>query len=137
MHFGIRSLIVLTLLLGAATAAPCLLPAQEPPTLSATAQSTAQGTAGPRIQPRSSWLDGGMRADSAIARRDGAPQPEYRRPLFSARGAAIGGAIGCAVGAVATYASNSTDTRQRLVWSAVGCGIGGLPGAFFGSLFIP
>jgi hypothetical protein len=78
-----------------------------------------------------------MRADSAIALTDGAPQPENRRPLFSARGAAIGGAVGCAVGAIVTYVSNSTDTRQRLVWSAVGCGIGGLPGAFFGSLFIP
>lgn len=137
MHCGIRSVIVVALLLGAATAAPCLLSAQEPPTPPAAAQSTARDTSGPRIQPRFSWVAGGAQADSAVAHRDVAPQPGNRRPLFSARGAAIGGAIGCAVGAIATYASNSTDTRQRLVWSAVGCGIGGLPGAFFGSLFIP
>jgi hypothetical protein len=68
---------------------------------------------------------------------DVAPQSRHPRPLFSARGALIGGAIGCAAGAVATYASNGTDRGPRLAWSAVGCGIGGLPGAFFGSLFIP
>lgn len=60
-----------------------------------------------------------------------------RRPFFSARGTAVGAAVGCAVGAVALYDHDFDPPSGRWGWSAAGCILLSLPGAFMGGLFIP
>lgn len=61
---------------------------------------------------------------------------ETRRPLFTARGAAYGAAIGCGVGAVVYYDTEITEISQRLAWSGAMCALLAIPGAYFGALFI-
>jgi hypothetical protein len=63
--------------------------------------------------------------------------PEVRRSGFSARGAMIGAAIGCAVGAIAYYDSDDQEpASHRLAKTAFLCGVVALPGAYFGAIFI-
>lgn len=60
-----------------------------------------------------------------------------QRPFFSQRGALIGAAIGCGAGAVIYYDLGMPEPAQSAAWGAAGCVLLALPGAFFGSLFIP
>lgn len=60
------------------------------------------------------------------------------RSDFSGRGALIGAAIGCAVGAVAYYDPDDEEpASHRLAKTAFLCGVLALPGAYFGAIFIP
>jgi hypothetical protein len=59
-----------------------------------------------------------------------------RAPLFSGRGALIGAGIGCAVGAVVYYDTETPEISQRLAWSGGMCALLAIPGATFGAIWI-
>jgi len=60
-----------------------------------------------------------------------------RGPSLSKRGALIGAALGCTLGAVGLYDPATEQVSQRLAWSAGGCIVLAFPGAWLGALLIP
>lgn len=65
-----------------------------------------------------------------------APESTSKSALFSGRGALIGAAIGCGVGALGQYNSDAEDRKGNVGWTVAWCGLLAIPGAVVGSIWI-